>query len=88
MNLKKPNNSKAEVLHTMIINGEVSIFDYPYMSGFRTRISELRLEYDFEFTSKKKSGINKHGNSYLYSVHILNDNEKEKAIKVYNQINK
>lgn len=41
MNLSNPTTNKAEILYTLITNGSVSIKDFPYLSGFRTRISEL-----------------------------------------------
>jgi hypothetical protein len=39
--MEKPKNTKAEILLTAIENGSVSIMDFPYLSGFRTRISEI-----------------------------------------------
>ena len=37
--LPLPKTNNQEVLLTLILQGTVSIFDYAYMSGFRTRIA-------------------------------------------------
>ena len=39
--LTTPKNTTAEVLFTLIKKGSVSIMDFPYLSGFRSRVSEL-----------------------------------------------
>ena len=42
---ESPTTSTQEVLLTLILQGSVSIFDFPYLSGFRTRVSNLCLNY-------------------------------------------
>ena len=37
--IRKPRTNIQEVLFEMISSGEVSIMDFPYLSGFRTRVS-------------------------------------------------
>ena len=87
--LKPPKTTRAEVSYTMITKGKVSLLDHPLMARYRTRISELRLEYDFVFNSKPVClGKNIHGNTKYMQLHTLPKNQKHKAIKVYNQINK
>lgn len=81
--LTTPKNTTAEVLYTLIKKGSVSIMDFPYMSGFRTRISELS-----KLIALKKDRIskkNKYGNTYIYVNHILMD--KKHAKKLYEKIN-
>ena len=83
-----PKTNKAEVLLTLIIQGYVSIFDFPYMSGFRTRVSNLVLNDGLFLERITLNKKNKFGNVYTYAKHILNENQKEKAIEIYNKINK
>lgn len=79
-----PTTHKEEILLHMIENGSVSIMDFPYMSGFRTRISELVNEDKLTIDTEAKTGRNKFGNRYTYIVHRLND--RSKAIEVYNNL--
>jgi hypothetical protein len=87
-NLPIPKTNKAEVLHTLITEGCVSIEEFFYMCGFRTRISELVNKDKLPLQSMSKQGINKFGNTYTYTEHILPENLKETAITVYNNINR
>jgi hypothetical protein len=79
-----PQNSTQDVLYTLISEGSVSIMEFPYLSGFRTRISNLKLIYGLPLRTDKKQGVNKFGRSYCYHRHYLTD--KEKAIKIYNKM--
>lgn len=67
--IRKPRTNIQEVLFEMISSGEVSIMDFPYLSGFRTRVSELRRKYGVEIKTINREGINKFGNKYNYAVH-------------------
>jgi hypothetical protein len=82
--LPKPNSHKQEVLLHLIQHGSVSILNFPYLSGFRTRISELRDELDITDRMEKK--VSKYGNEMAYAVHSITD--RDKAISVYKRINK
>ena len=85
MTLKQPKTAKQEVLHHLITHGKVSIMDFPYMSGFRTRISEFILEYDITIKKKHITAVNKYFNTYTYTLHILPKKQLKKAIKIYNK---
>ena len=87
MNLSAPKTNKAEILHTLIQKGSVSIKDFPYLSGFRTRISELVNDDDIQMLHVSSTGVNKFGNSYTYKEHVLPERYKEAAIEKYNYIN-
>lgn len=87
LNLKKPKSNKAEVLYVLIENGKVSIKDFPYLSGFRTRISELVRENNLNLESKNMTDINKFGNTFTFVEHQLPEYEKTTAIEIYNTIN-
>jgi hypothetical protein len=87
MNLSNPKTNKAEILYTLIKKGSVSIKDFPYLSGFRTRISELVNEYDIKMIHISSTGVNKFGNSYTYKEHILPKIYRDFAIEKYNYIN-
>lgn len=88
MELSMPKNNRAEVLYALIAKGCTSLKDFPYLAGFRTRISELSLDYNVKLFHKLETGVNKYGNSYTYKVHFLPPDEKQNAIEVYNEINK
>lgn len=81
-----PRTNTQEILLELILNGEVSIFSFPYLSGFRTRVSELVLTHKLELDKEIKSDFNKFGNSYWYALHKLPLEEKEKAEKLYFKI--
>lgn len=87
MNLSSPKTNKAEILYTLIKNGSVSIKDFPYLSGFRTRISELANDDDIQMLHISSTGINKFGNSYTYKEHLLPAELRDSAIKKYQVIN-
>lgn len=86
--ISNPKSNVAEVLYTLITTGSVSILDYPWLSGFRTRCSELRLKYGIILSRKTMTGVNKFDREFKYTVHILPYEHKEKAIEIYNKINK
>jgi len=82
--MKTPKINTQEILLTLIQQGYVSIMDYPYLSGFRTRISELVRKYGLNLYSHFKVGINKFGNTYTFTEHHLVD--PEKALQLYNEL--
>ena len=82
--LPKPKTNTQEILLTLIEKRKVSIMDYPYLSGFRTRISELSKI--LKFKNENVTKLNKHGNKFTYVVHKLELNEIGKCIKLYKQL--
>lgn len=86
--MTQPTTTTAEVLQTLILKGEASIEDFPYLSGFRTRISNLILIHGLKLKSEVLMGINKYGNKITYVNHILDQTERKKAIELYELINK
>jgi hypothetical protein len=81
-----PKTNLQEVLLTLILQGNVSLFDYSYMAGFRTRVSNLVLDYGLNLETTKAQRCNKFGNSYTYHIHKLPTEEKDKAIAIYNKM--
>jgi len=81
-----PKTNTQEILLELILNGEVSIFSFPYLSGFRTRVSELSLTHKLELDKEIKSDYNKFGNSYWYALHKLPEEQKEYAIELYSKL--
>jgi hypothetical protein len=81
-----PKTSEQEVLLNLILKGHSSIFDFPYLSGYRTRISELQTKHGLFLERKLGNRCNKFGNSYTYAIHKLPVEEKEKAIILYNNL--
>ena len=87
LKLITPKTNKAEILYTLIEKGSVSIKDFPYLSGFRTRISELINDDQIPLSHTTLSDTNKFGNSYYYKSHILSAQDKDLAIERYKSIN-
>ena len=82
--MKNPKTNTQEVLNTLITQGHVSILDYPYLSGFRTRVSELQLKHGVGIRTEKNTAKNKFGNVFVYHKHYLTDLENAK--KIYNEM--
>jgi hypothetical protein len=81
--LPQPKTATQEVLLTLILQNNVSIFDFAWMSGFRTRISNLKLDFGLKLETEKLVSKNKYGNAYTYCKHILPVEEKQNAIDLY-----
>ena len=84
--MKQPTTNNHEILYHLIKYGAVDIFDFPYLSGFRTRVSNLKLNYGVEMFEMNKQHVNKFGRKITYVRHYLSD--KEKAIEIYNNMTK
>jgi hypothetical protein len=69
---------KIEILNTAIANGEVSIKDFYWLSGFRTRISELNRDYGL-FNKRIAIDKNRYNRPFNYTVHVLTDKDMAKA---------
>lgn len=82
--MKAPTNNIQEVLITMIEQGHVSIMDFPYLSGFRTRVSELVCEHGLAICREQRQGINKFKRTFTYAVHSPLD--MEEAINLYKKL--
>jgi hypothetical protein len=85
-NLLFPKSNKEEIILTLIQQAHVSIFDFPYLSGYRTRISEIINEHGLKLTRKISRRCNKFGNSYSYAIYYLEKSEKENAIALYKKL--
>lgn len=88
MKLSEPLSYKARVLYTLIKKGGVSLKDYPFLAGFRTRISELKRDYNVKLIPTVVTDVDKYGSHYYYKHHSLPPEEVNNAIQVYNLINK
>ena len=82
--MKPPLTTTQEVLYTLITQGYVSIFDFSYLSGFRTRVSDLKIKHGLSIKTVKDTRHNKFGNTYTYHIHKLID--KESAKKLYDRL--
>ena len=82
--MKKPINQNQEVLLHLINEGCASCLDFAYMSGFRTRISNLKNDYGVPLKRKLLKFTNKYGNASMVAWHYLED--KSKAIEIYNKL--
>jgi len=81
-----PKTNTQEILLELILNSEVSLFTFPYLAGFRTRVSELVLTHKLELDKEMKSDQNKFGNTYSYALHKLPEDKKEFAIELYSKL--
>jgi len=86
--LPLPKSNTQEILYTLIKQGHVSIMDYPYLSGFRTRVSELNRLKGLKTIPVKEQRHNKFGNPFKYVIHMLPESEKEKALSIYKRLSK
>ena len=78
--MKPPLTNEQEILYTLIKKGFISMFDYPVMAGYRTRLSNLKLKHGLEFETIKATRCNKFSRPYVYHVHKLKDLEKAKEL--------
>lgn len=83
MNLPQPKNSTQEVLLYLLKYGKVSIMDFSYLSGFRTRISDLKNKYGLNIQTEMQTAKNKFNRTYNYAEHYLPETEKNKAANIY-----
>lgn len=86
--LSHPKNCKAQVLYTLIKKGKVSIEDFPYLSGFRTRVSEIVNQHSLFLSNTNVTGTNQFGRTITYVEHKIDPNQLDTAIQIYNTINK
>lgn len=85
--LPQPKSNKQEVLLTLIKKGKVSIKDFPYLSGFRTRVSELVLDNSLVLRNEYVTVKNKFNRSITYVEHHLDEKHIDTAIAIYNRLN-
>ena len=88
MELSTPLNYRARVLYTLIEKGSTSLKYFPYLAGFRTRISELKRTFNVKLIPSIVTDVDKYGSHYYYKHHSLPPEEVDWAIQVYNLINK
>ena len=81
-----PRTNEQEVLLTLILQGHTSFFDFSYMQGYRTRVSELQSNYGLSLERTTDIRCNKFGNTYTYAIHKLPATEKGKAIELYHKL--
>jgi len=79
--LPMPLTNFQEVLFTLINNGYCSFFDFSYLQGFRTRVSEIKEKLKIETTMHQR--CNKFGNQYRYAIHKLPESEIDNALNLY-----
>ena len=84
--LKPPKTAMQEVLFTLINKGYVSLFDFGWMQGYRTRVSEIVNKHNLPLLTVHDSRYNKFGNKYTYAIHKLPKEAKNKAIEIYNNL--
>ena len=84
--LEPPKTSIQEVLFEMITQGNVSIVDFFWLPGYRTRISDLKLLHNLPFDNIEKTGKNKWGREYSYTVHVLRNENIELAKEIYREL--
>ncbi|MHA4844456.1 hypothetical protein ACX0G7_09840 [Flavitalea antarctica] len=85
--LAQPKNQKAQVLKYLIERETISEQE-ARMNAFRTRLSDLRLEYHVNVLSKKVEFTTVLGKPSKYNAYYLKPEDKDQAIKIYEEINK
>jgi hypothetical protein len=85
-NLPYPKTNIQEILFELINEGKTSIFSFPYLSGFRTRVSEIQRDHGIKLDRIMETRCNKFSNPYTFANHILPLSEKDKAVELYNKL--
>jgi len=85
--LSPPKNQKAKLLKALI-DGEMISERSVGWNGFRTRISELRLDHKVPIRFNWKPFTNEFGHEGKYKVHYILTIDQEKCIEIYEKINK
>ncbi len=83
---KHPKTNQQEILLTLITNGKVSLFDFPYLVSFRTRVSDLQLKHGIFLERVRENKTNKFGNVYSYVIYGLPESSYEKAVELYHEL--
>lgn len=85
--LSPPKNQKAVILKRLIEGEMISERDTVY-NGFRTRISELKLDYGVPIRFNWKPFVNEFEHVRKYKVHYLLTIDRERCIAIYERLNK
>lgn len=85
--ISEPKNQLASVLKMLIESNSVSEQQTPF-NGFRSRISDLRLKHDLNVRHVVENFTNQFGRESSFRKHFLYECDKEKALKIYQEINK
>lgn len=86
LDIPRPTSSITEVLYCMLQKGVVSIKELPYLSGFRTRVSELANEHNLSIKTERKLDKNKYGKTYYYHEHSIQKIGINHALETYNKL--
>lgn len=85
--LPKPKSRKAELLFDMISGKMIAEQDYTY-NRFRGDISDLRLDYGLPVRHVDVPFKSKYGHKNKFRKHFLLSIHRNKAVRIYKQINK
>jgi hypothetical protein len=86
-NLSYPRNNKEEILFTLINRRHVSYLDFPEISNFSARISEIQTKLGIELNRVDSVRNSKFGNPFRFIIYRLPDKEFEKAMAIYVKMN-
>lgn len=85
--LLMPLNQKAVVLHSLLKRPFISERDFNY-NGFRSRISDLRLDYGVQIDFRLIPFVNEFGRKRTYRQHFIKHANIQHAIIAYQKVNK
>jgi hypothetical protein len=83
--MKTPNSQLSEVLFELLRKRKVSHRNFQ-MQDFRKKISVLKLEYGLNLKRELVTDVTRYGNHYQYGVHYLEQNDRDKAVEIYNKL--
>lgn len=86
-NLSYPRNNKEEILFTLINTRHVSYLDFPEISRFGGRISEIQHKLGIQLKKVNSVRNSKFGNPFRFVIYRLPDEEFEKATAIYKKLN-
>ena len=91
MQLQRAKNQVAEVLYELLTKKKINRRDVMNETGIlnlSARIGDLRIKHNLTVKLEQVKTKNKHGRRVVYGNWLIPDDEKEKALEVYNNINR
>ena len=86
-NLAFPRSNKEEILFTLINQKYVCYLDFPEISKFSARISEIQKELSFDLIKVNSTRNSKFGNPFRYVIYRISELQLQKAIAAYQKNN-
>lgn len=84
--LAPPKNQMSHLLYDMIKGKMIAETQYR-MNGFRTRLSELRVDYGVTIFHVDEPFTNEFGRKSYFRSHFITQDDRQQAMETYLKIN-